>query len=185
MSKRDYYSILGVARNASGDAIKKAYKKLAMKYHPDRNPGDKKAESKFKELSEAYEVLSNADKRNTYDQFGHEGVNSRFGQAGGFSGAGAFNDIFGDVFGDIFGGTGRQRTQRGTDLEYVIDLTLEEAINGKEANIEMTIHEIIVRKKASRIFITFFCCLNEKKSTNPIKKVRILEKKNIFQSEFL
>ena len=137
MSKRDYYSILGVARNASGDAIKKAYKKLAMKYHPDRNPGDKKAESKFKELSEAYEVLSNADKRNTYDQFGHEGVNSRFGQAGGFSGAGAFNDIFGDVFGDIFGGTGRQRTQRGTDLEYVIDLTLEEAINGKEAKMKI------------------------------------------------
>ena len=137
MSKRDYYSTLGVPRNASSDAIKKAYKKLAMKHHPDRNPGDKKAEAKFKELSEAYEVLSNTEKRNTYDQFGHEGINSRFGQSGGFSGAGAFNDIFGDVFGDIFGGPGRHRTQKGTDLEYVIDLTLEEAINGKEAKMKI------------------------------------------------
>ena len=84
MSKRDYYSTLGVPRNASSDAIKKAYKKLAMKHHPDRNPGDKKAEAKFKELSEAYEVLSNTEKRNTYDQFGHEGINSRFGQSGWF-----------------------------------------------------------------------------------------------------
>ncbi len=101
MAKADYYSTLGVNRDASSDAIKKAYKKLAMKHHPDRNQGDKSAEAKFKELSEAYEVLSDPDKRTTYDQFGHEGVNSRFGQAGGFSG-GSFNDIFGDVFGRYF-----------------------------------------------------------------------------------
>ena len=137
MSKRDYYSTLGVDRNASGDVIKKAYKKLAMKHHPDRNPGNKDAEAKFKELSEAYEVLSDPEKRNTHDQFGHEGINSRFGQGGGFTGAGSFNDIFGDVFGDIFGGTSRSQSRRGSDLEYVIDLTLEEAVNGKEAKMKI------------------------------------------------
>ncbi len=137
MSKRDYYSILGVNRNASGDEIKRAYKKLAMKHHPDRNPGNKESEAKFKELSEAYEILSDVEKRNTYDQFGHEGLNSRFGQSGGFSGAGAFNDIFGDVFGDIFGGGARSHTRRGADLEYQIELTLEEAINGKEAKMKI------------------------------------------------
>ena len=99
MSKTDYYTILGVSRDASAANIKKAYKKLAMKHHPDRNKGDKVSEDKFKELSEAYEVLSNSDKRQTYDQFGHDGINSRFGQSGGYSySSGSFNDIFGDVF---------------------------------------------------------------------------------------
>ncbi|MBH44285.1 MAG: molecular chaperone DnaJ [Gammaproteobacteria bacterium] len=138
MAKADYYSTLGVNRDASSDAIKKAYKKLAMKHHPDRNQGDKSAEAKFKELSEAYEVLSDPDKRTTYDQFGHEGVNSRFGQAGGFSG-GSFNDIFGDVFGDIFGNSSRSSNQprRGSDLEYQIELSLEDAIAGKEVKLKI------------------------------------------------
>ena len=138
MSKADYYSTLGVNRDASADAIKRAYKKLAMKHHPDRNQGDKDAEAKFKELSEAYEVLSDPEKRNTYDQFGHEGINSRFGQAGGFSG-GSFNDIFGDVFGDIFGNSSRSTNQsrRGSDLEYQIELSLEEAIAGKEIKLKI------------------------------------------------
>jgi molecular chaperone DnaJ len=102
--KRDYYDVLGLQKGASKDEVKKAYRKLAMKYHPDRNPGDKAAESKFKEASEAAEVLTNEEKRSRYDQFGHAGVN---GQAGGFGGAegfsGDFGDIFGDLFGDIFG----------------------------------------------------------------------------------
>ena len=137
MSKRDYYSTLDVNRNASSETIKKAYKKLAMKHHPDRNRGNKEAEAKFKELSEAYEVLSKPEKRNTYDQFGHEGVNSRFGQAGDFTGAGSVNDIFGDVFGDIFGGSPRHHHRKGADLEFIIDLTLEEAVNGKEAKMKI------------------------------------------------
>ena len=121
MSKTDYYTTLGVSRDASATNIKKAYKKLAMKHHPDRNKGDKGSEDKFKELSEAYEVLSNPDKRQTYDQFGHDGINSRFGQSGGYSySSGSFNDIFGDVFGDIFGQS-RSQPRRGQDLEYQID----------------------------------------------------------------
>ena len=104
MAKQDYYQTLGVSRDASPAELKKAYKKLAMKHHPDRNQGDKASESKFKELSEAYEVLSDTNKRQTYDQFGHDGLDSRFGGAGGgYSAGGSFNDIFGDVFGDIFG----------------------------------------------------------------------------------
>src|SRR5262245_16015366 len=101
-AKRDYYEVLGVARNASDDEIKKAYKKAAMKHHPDRNPGNKQAEESFKEASEAYEVLSNAQKRGAYDQFGHAGVSGAGGGGPGF-GAGGFGDIFGDVFADIFG----------------------------------------------------------------------------------
>ena len=140
MSKSDYYTTLGVSRDASSATIKKAYKKLAMKHHPDRNKGDKQSEEKFKELSEAYEVLSDQEKRQTYDQFGHEGINSRFGQSGGYSSAGgSFNDIFGDVFGDIFGGGGQSRSQsrRGSDLEYQIQLSLEEAISGKEVKMKI------------------------------------------------
>lgn len=137
MSKTDYYTILGVSRDASAANIKKAYKKLAMKHHPDRNKGDKASEDKFKELSEAYEVLSNSDKRQTYDQFGHDGINSRFGQSGGYSySSGSFNDIFGDVFGDIFGQS-RSQPRRGQDLEYQIELSLEEAINGKEVKMKI------------------------------------------------
>jgi molecular chaperone DnaJ len=138
MSKSDYYTTLGVGRDASSATIKKAYKKLAMKHHPDRNKGDKQSEEKFKELSEAYEVLSDQEKRQTYDQFGHEGMNSRFGGGtGGFSGGGSFNDIFGDVFGDIFGGGGRSQQRRGSDLEYQIELSLEEAISGKEVKMKI------------------------------------------------
>jgi len=138
MAKADYYSLLGVARNASDQELKRAYKKLAMKYHPDRNQGDKEAEAKFKEVSEAYEVLTDQNKRQAYDQFGHEGLDQRFGQNGGFQG-GSFNDIFGDVFGDIFGGGSRSQNQprRGSDLEYRIEVSLEEAINGKEVKMSI------------------------------------------------
>ena len=110
MAKEDYYSLLGVSRGASEAELKKAYKKLAMKHHPDRNQGDKSAEAKFKEVSEAYEVLTDQNKRQAYDQFGHEGLDQRFGQNGGFQG-GSFNDIFGDVFGDILGGGSRSQSQ--------------------------------------------------------------------------
>ena len=106
-TKRDYYDVLGVGKSADASEIKKAYRKLAMKYHPDKNPGDKEAEEKFKEINEAYEVLSDETKRRNYDQFGHEGVNGQgFGGAGGFGGQGfgGFDDIFGDIFGDMFGG---------------------------------------------------------------------------------
>ncbi len=132
MAKADYYELLGVSRNASDQDLKKAYKRLAMKYHPDRNQGDKSAEKKFKNISEAYEVLSDSNKRQAYDQFGHEGLDQRFGPGGGFQG-GSFNDIFGDVFGDIFGGgRGQNQPRRGADLEYQIEVSLEEAISGKE-----------------------------------------------------
>ena len=138
MAKQDYYQTLGVSRDASPAELKKAYKKLAMKHHPDRNQGDKASESKFKELSEAYEVLSDTNKRQTYDQFGHDGLDSRFGGAGGgYSAGGSFNDIFGDVFGDIFGGGGRSQTRRGSDLEYQIELSLEDAISGKEVKMKI------------------------------------------------
>ena len=111
MSKRDYYEVLGVEKGASEAELKKAYRRLAMKYHPDRNPDDENAEEKFKEATEAYEVLTDANKRAAYDQYGHAGVDpSMGGGAGGFGGGGAnFSDIFGDVFGDIFGGGGGRR----------------------------------------------------------------------------
>lgn len=133
MSKLDYYEVLGISRNASERDIKKSYKRLAMKFHPDRNPGDISAETKFKEVKEAYEVLSNPEKRSIYDQYGHtvfeqSGMNSSSGTAG--SGSSDFSDIFGDVFGDIFGGSRRNRASRGSDLRYNIELTLEEAVRG-------------------------------------------------------
>ncbi|MDN3237839.1 molecular chaperone DnaJ [Pseudomonas sp. WAC2] len=142
MAKRDYYEILGVERGASDADLKKAYRRLAMKYHPDRNPGDKAAEEKFKEANEAYEVLSDAGKRSAYDQYGHAGIDPSMG-AGGF-GAGAagasFSDIFGDVFSDFFGnarGGGRGGPQRGADLRYTLDLDLEEAVRGTNVTIRV------------------------------------------------
>lgn len=129
MAKRDYYEVLGVGRDAAERDIKKAYKRLAMKYHPDRNPGDKESEDKFKELGEAYEVLSDPQKKAAYDQYGHEGVDPNRG-GGGFGGGADFSDIFGDVFGDIFGGGRRRGPQRGADLRYTMELSLEEAVRG-------------------------------------------------------
>ncbi|MCT4565779.1 MAG: molecular chaperone DnaJ [Maledivibacter sp.] len=147
MSKRDYYEILGVDKNVDDAALKKAYRKLAMKYHPDRNPDNKEAEQKFKELSEAYEVLSDKQKRNMYDQFGHAGVNGN-GQGGfgaGQGGFGGFEDIFGDIF-DMFGGgfsSGRRRNrpQKGSDIKIQVDLSFEEAAFGVDRDIEVSRHE--------------------------------------------
>lgn len=141
MSKRDYYEVLGVDRDASDRDIKKAFRRMAMKYHPDRNPDDQEAEDKFKEVNEAYEILSDAQKKAAYDQYGHAGVDPNSGMGGGgFGGAEGFSDIFGDVFGDIFGGGGgggrrRSSVQRGADLRYTMDLTLEEAVRGVEKKI--------------------------------------------------
>lgn len=139
-TKRDYYEILGVPRNASEAELKKAYRRLAMKHHPDRNAGDKESEAQFKEVKEAYEILSDSRKRAAYDQFGHAGVDPSMGGAG-FSG---FSDIFGDIgdiFGDIFGAAGgrggRSRSQRGADLRYMLDLSLIDAIRG--TTVEITI----------------------------------------------
>lgn len=145
-TKRDYYEILGVDKNADAQALKKAYRKLAMQYHPDRNPDNKEAEEKFKEINEAYEVLSDEDKRRTYDQFGHEGVNGQGGFGGqgfGGQGFGGFEDIFGDMFGDIFGGGfsgGRPRRrgpERGADIRHSINITFEEAAFGKKTSIKI------------------------------------------------
>ena len=139
MSKRDYYEVLGVAQNADEKEIKKAYRRIAMKFHPDRNSDDPKADDKFKEATEAYEVLTNAEKRAAYDRFGHAGVDGSAG-AGGFS-QGGFSDIFGDVFGDIFGGGGGGRSragpQRGSDLRYTLDISLEDAVFGKTVEIKV------------------------------------------------
>ncbi|WP_067222847.1 molecular chaperone DnaJ [Marinomonas gallaica] len=142
MSKRDYYEVLGVSRDADKKDIKKAYRSLANKYHPDKNPDNAEALDKFKELAEAYEVLSSEDKRAAYDRFGHEGVNGQGGQGGfgGGAGAGGFSDIFGDVFGDIFGGGGgggQSRTRRGSDLRYTLELDLEQAVWGCEEKIRI------------------------------------------------
>ena len=145
MSKRDYYEVLGVSRDVDGKELKKAYRKLAMKYHPDRNPDDKDADEKFKEATEAYEILGDEQKRAAYDQYGHAGVDPNAAGGGGFGGGGAnFSDIFGDVFGDIFGGGGgggrggsRGGPQRGSDLRYTMELTLEEAVRGIEKKIRV------------------------------------------------
>lgn len=146
MSKQDYYQTLGVERNATDDELKKAYRKLAMKYHPDRNPGDKTAEEKFKEAKEAYEVLTDNQKRAVYDQFGHEGVEQSAGNAGwsGARSSGGFSDIFDDLFGDVFGGgrssgrrSGHVQGESGADLQYTLELTLEEAVRGTTVKIEV------------------------------------------------
>ncbi|MCX2862699.1 molecular chaperone DnaJ [Paucibacter sp. PLA-PC-4] len=147
MAKRDYYEILGVAKTATEDEIKKAYRKLAMKHHPDRNQGEgaKKAEEQFKEAKEAYEMLSDAQKRAAYDQYGHAGVDPNRGGGPGAEGFGGFAEAFGDIFGDIFGGQqgggrragGGQQVYRGSDLSYAMEITLEEAARGKETQIRI------------------------------------------------
>ncbi len=139
-NKRDYYEILGVSKGASADEIKKAYRKSAMQYHPDRNPGDKNAEEKFKELGEAYEVLSDDEKRSRYDRFGHAGVDPNFSGGSGFSGFEGFGD-FGDIFGNIFGGGRRTQSRnvprRGEDVGARLELTFEEAAFGTDKEISV------------------------------------------------
>ena len=139
MAKRDYYEVLGVSKGVSDQELKKAYRKVAMKFHPDRNPDDAEAEEKFKEASEAYEVLSDSQKRAAYDQFGHSGVEGA-GMGGGAEGFGSFSDIFGDVFGDIFGGAAGGRRggpARGSDLRYTLELSLEDAVKGTSVKIKV------------------------------------------------
>ena len=138
MAKRDYYEILGVERSADEREIKKAYKRLAMKFHPDRNPDNPEAEEKFKEAKEAYEILTDAQKRAAYDKFGHAGVDPNQAGPGGFGGGADFGAVFGDIFGDIFGGGRRsQRAARGADLRYNMELTLEEAVRGVSKEIKV------------------------------------------------
>ena len=138
MAKRDYYEVLGVNRDASEEDIKRSYRKLAMKWHPDRNPDNPKAEEHFKEAKEAYEMLSDAQKRAAYDQFGHAGVDPSTAGAGAGAGFGNFSDAFGDIFGDIFGGgRGRSNVYRGADLRYNLEVSLEEAARGTETRIRI------------------------------------------------
>jgi molecular chaperone DnaJ len=147
MSKRDFYEVLGINRDAADDEIKKAYRKLAMKFHPDRNPDNPKAEEQFKEAKEAYEILSDAQKRAAYDQYGHAGVDPQAGMGGGFGGAGmgggGFADAFGGIFDEIFGGRGggggqgRSNIYRGADLRYNLEITLEQAAFGTETKIRI------------------------------------------------
>ncbi|MDD6483366.1 MAG: molecular chaperone DnaJ [Clostridiales bacterium] len=143
--KRDYYEVLGVSKGASDAEIKKAYRKVAKKYHPDLNPGDKEAEEKFKEVNEAYSVLSDADKKARYDQYGHAGVDPNFGAGGGgFTGDFDFGDIFSDIFGGGFGGFGggrRRGPKRGSDVRQVIDISFEEAAFGTTKTINVTKQE--------------------------------------------
>ncbi len=151
MAKRDYYEVLGIGRDASDSDIKSAYRKLALKYHPDRNQGDDEAEAKFKEASEAYEVLSDGNRKAAYDQYGHAGVEGNFGSGGfqwsDFTHATDFEDIFGDIFGSFFGGGGRRRQRGpsgpppGRDLKIAIDLTLEEIAKGVEKKINLSRQE--------------------------------------------
>jgi len=134
MSQRDYYEVLKISRTASEPEIKKAFRRLAMKYHPDRNPDDQQAEQNFKEAKEAFDILSNTQKRAAYDQFGHAGVNQ---SAGSGSRGGGFGDAFSDIFGDIFGGGGSSRSHKGADLQYNLDLSLEDAVSGTTVKIRV------------------------------------------------
>ena len=140
MAKKDYYEVLGLSRQASDEEIKKSFKKLAMKYHPDRNTDNPKAEDSFKEAKEAYEVLSDSNKISAYDQFGHAGVDQSVG-GGGAKGFGDFGDAFGDIFGDIFGGKQSQRSNvyRGADLRYNMEISLENAAKGTETKIRVPV----------------------------------------------
>ena len=146
MSSKDFYETLGVARSASDEEIKKAYRKLAMKYHPDRNPGNAEAEEKFKEVQKAYDILSDKQKRSAYDQYGHAGVDPNMG-AGGFGGFGGFGGAqgfdFGDIFSQMFGGAagGRQPNYQGADLQYAVEITLEEAAKGIKKRITIPTHQ--------------------------------------------
>ena len=155
--KRDYYEVLGVDRNADDAAIKKAYRTLARKYHPDQNPGDKEAEAKFKEASEAYAVLSDEQKRKQYDQFGHAAFEGGAGGAGGFDFSNMdFSDIFGDLFGfgDIFGGGSRRNSnapRRGADLRTVVRITFEEAVFGCEKELSVTIKDECTKCNATGV----------------------------------
>ncbi|MGZ5280403.1 MAG: DnaJ C-terminal domain-containing protein [Pseudobdellovibrionaceae bacterium] len=157
-AKKDFYAVLGVSRTASPEEIKKAYRKLAMKYHPDKNPNDKKAEDQFKELSEAYEILSDEKKREMYDQFGFAGSGAGYAGAGaggpgfggfqqGFGSSDDFQDIFGDMFGDVFGGRAgpggfrqSRRQQRGADLRYTLTISFEESALGTEKTVSFMRH---------------------------------------------
>lgn len=174
MSKRDYYAVLGVSKTASPEEIKKAFRKMAIQFHPDKNQGDKKAEEKFKEASEAYEVLSDTEKREAYDQFGHAATSGQgpFGGAGGFGGGGfrgaggggpgdPFQDIFGDVFSDIFGGRAgaagagarRRAPAKGSDLRYTLGITFEEAASGCEKIINFVRHKG-TREETAKLSVT-------------------------------
>jgi molecular chaperone DnaJ len=149
--KRDYYEVLGLNRDASDEEIKKAYRKLAMKFHPDRNPDSKDGEEKFKEAKEAYEILSEPDKRKAYDAYGHAGVNQQMGGPGE-AGFGGFAEAFGDIFSDIFGGTqgrGRSNVFRGADLRYNLEITLEQAARGAEMKIRIPTMETCETCKGS------------------------------------
>ncbi len=141
MSKRDYYEILDVSRDASAAELKKAFKKKAMKFHPDRNPDDPQADAKFKEAAEAYEVLNDPQKKSAYDQFGHSGVEG-MGGGQGFNDVN-INDIFGDIFGDVFGTrSSSRRSRRGSDLQYNLDLSLKEAVLGAQKKIKIPSHKL-------------------------------------------
>src|SRR5216684_8772221 len=141
MAKQDFYEILGVSKSANADELKRAYRKLAMQYHPDRNAGDKGAEQKFKGINEAYDVLKDDQKRAAYDRFGHAAFEGGMGAAGaraGFSDFGSFGDVFEDIFGQMMGGMGRgKRQNRGQDLRYNLSITLEEAFTGRGADINV------------------------------------------------
>src|SRR6202142_3023836 len=138
--KRDYYEVLGVERGAGEEDLKKAYRRLAIQFHPDRNPGDKQAEEKFKELNEAYQVLSDPEKRAQYDRFGHAAFQGQgAGGFGGFDFTQGFEEVFSDIFGDFFGtgrGRSRSRTRRGDDLRYDLEIDFEEAANGTEKSVK-------------------------------------------------
>ena len=142
MAKRDYYEVLGVSRNASAEELKKAYRKVAMKYHPDRNQGDKQAENKFKEASEAFDILGDQEKRSRYDQFGHAAEGMGSSGMGGFGGAGGsgFGDVFGDIFSEFFSGSGGSSTgrgERGSDLQYNMEISFEDAVFGSSKEIDV------------------------------------------------